>query len=635
MELLQLTIEHFKGIDRLELALDGHDADIYGDNATGKTTIFDAIQWLLFGKDSAGRSGFEVKPLGEDGKAQLNGQEVVVEAVIRHEGQEKNLRRVYAENWTRQRGSAQAVFTGHTTAYWVDGLPLGQRQYQELMDAMIPEKLFRLLTNPYYFSHILKWQERREILFGMCGETGDGEVLESNPMFAPLAAALGSHTVERYRKVLQAGIKRVNGELKALPTRIDEASRGMAEVEPREALQAKLDAVNAQVRTAEALIVSPDTAILEAEKAKAEAALSRLKTEAMMRAAQARNGWEAGRRERADEVQARMEALESGPDESGSLAAQIAAKKSEQEALRQEWNEANSVKPPFEKSCPTCGRPYDNQEAIQASLAAFNLDKARRLEAITAKGSRLGAEISELTVRLDAEMEKAREMQRQRAALRAELAAIRAEPTPDFRPDMPAEAAALESDISSIDAQIAEAKAGTAQGNAAIQSRIDAMKAEARAIMAQIAQSDHNGRAEARIAELMEEQKSLAQELEALENLQYLAEEFTRAKVEMIQEKINGQFTLARFKLFDEQINGGLTDACEVTVDGVPFADLNHAMQINVGLDIIRTLGKYYGVSAPVIVDNAESVTALEPMDCQMIRLIVSKDDKALRVAPR
>ena len=246
MELLQLTIEHFKGIDRLELALDGHDADIYGDNATGKTTIFDAIQWLLFGKDSAGRSGFEVKPLGEDGKAQLNGQEVVVEAVIRHEGQEKTLRRVYAENWTRQRGSAQAVFTGHTTAYWVDGLPLGQRQYQELMDAMIPEKLFRQLTNPYYFSHILKWQERREILFGMCGETGDGEVLESNPMFAPLAAALGSHTVERYRKVLQAGIKRVNGELKALPTRIDEASRGMAEVEPREALQAKLDAVNAR-----------------------------------------------------------------------------------------------------------------------------------------------------------------------------------------------------------------------------------------------------------------------------------------------------------------------------------------------------------------------------------------------------
>ena len=635
MELLRLTIEHFKGIDRLELALDGHDADIYGDNATGKTTIFDAIQWLLFGIDSAGRSDFEVKPLGPDGKARLNGQDVAVEAVIREGVQKKTLRRVYTEKWERQRGSAAAVFTGHTTTYWVDGLPLSQRQYQALIDAMIPEKRFRLLTNPYYFSHNLKWQERRNILFEIFGETGDQVVLESDSRFAPLAAALGSHTVEDYRKVLQSGIKRVNGELKALPTRIDEASRGIAEVEPRETLQAKLDAVNAQMRTAEALIVSPDTAILEAEKAKAEAALSKLKTEAMMRVAQARNGWETGRRERCDEVRARMEALESGPDDSRNLAAQIAMKKSEQEALRQEWNEVNSVKPPFEKACPTCGRPYDNQEAIQASLAAFKLDKARRLEAITAQGSQLGAEISDLTVRLDAGTEKAREIQRQRAALLAELSAIRAEPTPDFRPDMPAEAAALESDISSIDAQIAEAEAGTAQGNALIQGRIDAMKAEAQAIMAQIAQSDHNGRAEARIAELMEEQKSLVQELETLENLQYLAEEFTRAKVEMIQGRIDGQFTLARFKLFDDQINGGLTDACEATVDGVPFGDLNHAMQINVGLDIIRTLGKYYGVSAPVIVDNAESVTALEPMDCQMIRLIVSEDDKALRVALR
>ena len=115
MELLRLTIEHFKGIDRLELALDGHDADIYGDNATGKTTIFDAIQWLLFGKDSAGRSDFEVKPLGPDGKARLNGQDVAVEAVIREGVQKKTLRRVYTEKWERQRGSAAAVFTGHTT----------------------------------------------------------------------------------------------------------------------------------------------------------------------------------------------------------------------------------------------------------------------------------------------------------------------------------------------------------------------------------------------------------------------------------------------------------------------------------------------------------------------------------------
>ena len=175
-------------------------------------------------------------------------------------------------------------------------------------------------------------------------------------------------------------------------------------------------------------------------------------------------------------------------------------------AARMERGKQRSA--PFEKACPTCGRPYDNQEAIQASLAAFNLDKARRLEAITAKGSRHGAEISELTVRLDAEMEKARGNATVAGRPPGRACRDTGGSPRRFPAGYAAEAAALESDISSIDAQIAEAKAGTAQGNAAIQSRIDAMKAEARAIMAQIAQSDYNGRAEARIAGLMEEQKN-------------------------------------------------------------------------------------------------------------------------------
>ena len=130
----------------------------------------------------------------------------------------------------------------------------------------------------------------------------------------------------------------------------------------------------------------------------------------------------------------------------------------------------------------------------------------------------------------------------------------------------------------------------------------------------------------------MEAQKAAAAEMENLEHLRYLAEEFTRVKVEMLQERVDGAFLLARFKLFDQQLNGGLADACEVTVNGVPFKDLNHAMQINVGLDVIRTLGMRYGVTAPVVVDNAESVTALEPMTSQVIRLVVSENDKQLRM---
>jgi hypothetical protein len=80
------------------------------------------------------------------------------------------------------------------------------------------------------------------------------------------------------------------------------------------------------------------------------------------------------------------------------------------------------------------------------------------------------------------------------------------------------------------------------------------------------------------------------------------------------------------------QINGGLNETCEVTYNGVPYSDLNNAMRINIGLDIINTLSAHYGISVPIFIDNAESVTSLEAVNGQVIRLIVSEQNKKLNV---
>ena len=55
MKLLHLAIDNFKGYQHLAMGFQGRCASIYGDNGTGKTTIYDAFTWLLFGKDSRGR----------------------------------------------------------------------------------------------------------------------------------------------------------------------------------------------------------------------------------------------------------------------------------------------------------------------------------------------------------------------------------------------------------------------------------------------------------------------------------------------------------------------------------------------------------------------------------------------------
>ena len=131
--------------------------------------------------------------------------------------------------------------------------------------------------------------------------------------------------------------------------------------------------------------------------------------------------------------------------------------------------------------------------------------------------------------------------------------------------------------------------------------------------------------------ELRQDAKNNAAILDALDRQLSLCEDFARFKVRYTENSINGKFQLARWKLFAEQVNGGLADCCEATFDGVPYGSLNSGMRINVGMDVISTLSRHFGLSVPLFVDNAESVTALRGIDTQVIRLVVSEHDKELR----
>ena len=143
---------------------------------------------------------------------------------------------------------------------------------------------------------------------------------------------------------------------------------------------------------------------------------------------------------------------------------------------------------------------------------------------------------------------------------------------------------------------------------------------------------DINKKADERIQELTAIEKTMAAQLEEIEGQLYMVENFYRAKVNLLEGKINAKFGLARFKLFEEQINGGLQEVCETTLNGVPYSSMNNAGRVQVGLDIIRTLQAHYGIIAPVFVDNAEAIVEIPPMSNQVIKLIVSANDKTLRI---
>ena len=130
----------------------------------------------------------------------------------------------------------------------------------------------------------------------------------------------------------------------------------------------------------------------------------------------------------------------------------------------------------------------------------------------------------------------------------------------------------------------------------------------------------------ARIEELKDHEKELAAKYEELEGQLHLCDEFTRQKVNLLEQRINSRFELAKFKLYDMQVNGGLKECCEVTFDGIPWGSLNSAMRLNVGLDIIDALSEHYGLTLPVWIDNAESVTDIKSTKAQQIQLVVDPD---------
>jgi DNA repair exonuclease SbcCD ATPase subunit len=229
LTLTRLSLKNFKGVRNFVIEMNGQNVRIFGDNATGKTTLFDSFIWLLFDKDSQNKKDFAIKTLVE-GK-ELHGLDHEVEATFDFNGKSLTLRKVYAEKWTKKRGSATAEFSGHTTDYFIDGVPSKKNEYAAKVDSIIKEDIFKLLTSPSYFNEQVKWQDRRKTLLDICGDITTDEVISSNTELYRLQEILNGRSIEDHRKVIAARRTEINKELEKIPVRIDEIQRTLPQLD--------------------------------------------------------------------------------------------------------------------------------------------------------------------------------------------------------------------------------------------------------------------------------------------------------------------------------------------------------------------------------------------------------------------
>lgn len=645
IELVSLRLRNFKGATSFELILDGQSGSVMGRNASGKTSLADAYSYLLFEKDSSGRKDFDIKTLV--GGVALSGVDHEVEGVFRVDGEELILRRVYAEKWTKKRGSATAEMVGHETSHFVDGVPVTKGEYTSKIAEIADEATWRLLSDPAAFQ-ALHWQDRRRVLLEVCGDVSDADVIASNKELADLPGVLGKRSLEEHRKVIASRKPQLNRELQELPARIDEVQRGLPE-RPEVSLK--------QV-----------TSGLEAARATHQAALAELA------AARAGQGDAAAERKRLREVEDALTDLERQARRKNDEAADKArgkvqdAKRALEDArerlarwerqavdlqgdverldaqlveLRERWAVVNArkVDAHVDGTCAACHQalPAEQvEEAHRAAAADLNARKARELAQITDDGKALKAKRDTAAAEATLLLDRSRNQTEGLALLQADVdkateALTQAEHSgTDVTSTKPYTTLAAERD--DLTRRIEAVMAGDPAALTDLEEAVSQAQ-QAVALLDRDAQA-HEARAkgEARIEQLKEQERTLAKEFEELERQLHLCELFVRTKVSMLEDKVAAKFRLVSFRLFRQQVNGGLEEVCDATVGGVPYESVNHAGQIAAGLDIIRTLQEHHGLSAPVWVDQAESISDIPETGAQQIALVVSPNDKQLRV---
>lgn len=640
IRLKQMRLRNFKGIKELTIDFNGQDTNIYGKNATGKTTIADSFSWLFFNKDSSGSADFDIKTKTADGEY-LHNLEHSVECVVEVmdtmvEGGslvsvEKSFKKIFKEKYTKQRGSTTATFTGHTTDYFVDDVPRKKKEYDETVNELFDSNIFPMITDPFYFNTRMKWQDRRRMLIDICGDVSDEVVIASNKDLEPLLSALNGKNVDDYRAQLKAQTKPINEELKALPIRINEAQLAI----PNDIAEFDEEKYKFIEEAISKLESEKQLAMNGGVKAEKETELIKLRNQRLL----LENELPDIRKLQDAKYNAEIQktSLERKKERLGNdiehVVREMDHNESKRNSLRQKFQTVKSMEYDVSKNiCPSCGQelPLEKKEKAEAD---FNVWKSNEMEFINADGVDLKKQYDELIGKLDTlqaefqEADKGIEAAQQKIAdLDKQISNVKE----DFEKSKAQRFEKIDNQIIALEAEIA-ANDNT-EAIILINHRLLEVK-EQKKVMDDIKASIKMAEVQKkRIQELEAREKQLADEYSLKDQMFYLTDLFIKTKVEMLTQKINSHFKLCSFKLFEEQINGGLNECCEVTVNGVNYSDLNNAMKINAGLDVINTICDYSNTYAPIFIDNAESVNKTVQTDSQQIRLYVTDADETLRV---
>lgn len=639
MKLISLTLENFEGTKRFEFCPDGRSVTVKAANGVGKSTLMDAYWWLLTGKNSAQTEKFDIYPVGAPEDVQVS-----VTGVFQTDGGETlTLGRTYKRNIGRRRGDAESTVRGSKAGFFVNGVPKAQKDFLPVVERYFGgEQKLLMLGMLHHFAVETPWADRRAVLIDLFApHLDDKDIIDAHEELAPLGGYIGAMTtVADYAQQIKLQRRKVQERLKEIPARIDEAEKSKPSLPP------EADAAAIPSLMARKMKLTGTVAALQ--NGEGAAALRKRIAEQEAKAAEARaaylretaGGNDALQRQAAElrrqiaETEAKKEALVRNQSADAAFLEEADLK------LRELRQRAREVHDRFfdesESICPTCKREYPPDRIAQLK-AEFNERKSNDAQWTKERGIALAAAINEKQARQKSSMREIADcgdrLETLRSHLREVTDSIAAPPAWETTTDARAYAVELDE----LREQLVHIDSASKEQRAAAQAELDAIEAQLAQINARAQMQEHLKAIDARIADLQAEEKKLGVQLAQLDLHLDLTERFVQLQASDIEEKINTAFEGVRWVLFDRQVNGGITPCCRALLlndrgDWVSYESTNTAHQYNGGLHIIDGLSRAAGLRLPVWIDRAESCTAYDSIENQVIRLHASAEHDKITV---
>lgn len=644
LKIKKISIENFAGLKNQVFEFNCNDARVYGANGTGKTTTATALQWLLFDKGLDGSTkSFNPVPLDENNEEEY---ELIptVEVELDDNGKTLKIRKESHPKYTTNKTTNRKEYSrSRTKKQYINDESLKVKDFQSRISELVSEDVFKFITNPAAFNQ-LHWKEQRTILFEIADDIDTETIIKTNKDFEAIPQILGDHDIETKQKILKDKISQIEKDIKDIPIRINQTESNKQEVPKYD--EERYEEVKQEIERL-------GKERIDVQNGKAEIDLRNQLANKQAELKRLEDNHEANNENRITSLNNEFNVEEGTVS---NLKTQIKNNKQQidyennrrktlldkHKEIQSQIEEVKNRQFEYKNDgvCSCCGQPLPTDQVEQAkekALKQFNKNKSQEIEELNNSKERvvndgkqikptiekLESQNNSLQIRVNEAEEKSQRILNKINQLKASSVSVTQ--TEEYK--------SVLNDINEINNKRKDIKATINDQLVNIDNQITKLTQEKVEFENVKAIESSNKHLDDAIRELRMQEDNLLDEKEEHVHQNQVLKAFVTTRVKMLTENVNNKFNIAEFKLFNQLVNGELEETCVTTVDGVEYSGgLNNAARINVGLDIINTLSQHYKITAPIFIDNAESITDIIPTEAQQIQLIVSGQDKNLRM---